>query len=113
MQAKPRVTKAIRGSIARKPLLYKDYLRFKNDYYLAKFKYYRNKLKYLLLRGDFLQIRVLALKSRTNQILDCATWEKSKWRATFLSYECFQSRSTSITAVDCYRFKRKIIFYYQ
>ena len=48
LQAKPWVTKATRVSIAKKRWLYKGYLRFKNDYYLAKFKYYRNKLKHLI-----------------------------------------------------------------
>ena len=48
-EAKPWITKGIKVSIAKKNKLYRDYLRFKNDYFLSKFRYHRNKLKYLLL----------------------------------------------------------------
>ena len=58
-----------------------------------------------ILRGDFLQIGVSSAEksnesdSRLHNL--GKVLEKSKWRATFLSYKCFQSRSTSLTAVDC------------
>ena len=76
LQAKPWVTKAIRVSIAKKRLLYKDYLRFRNDYYLAKFKYYRNQWKHLILvskklyyKNFFLTIVMLNKRGRESNRL--------------------------------------------
>ena len=87
LQAKPWVTKAIRVSIAKKRLLYKDYLRFRNDYYLAKFKYYRNKLKHLILVSKKLYYKNFFL---TNNCNVKQTWKGIK--------QIINSKATSFNA---------------